>query len=79
MQIVKNEWPKFVSTPQTLFEVPLNGELVYEIPSFIDERELDFEGGDVYVSRDKNKPELYPPFMRYMNATKTIVLKPDQE
>ena len=53
--------------------------MIYEIPQFIDERELDFEGGEVYVSRDKNYPDLYPPFIRYYNATKTIIFKPDQE
>ena len=60
----------------TQFQVPLNGVLEYQVPPIIDERELDFEGGEAYVAADKNHQDLFPEFLSYINSTNTIVLNP---
>lgn len=77
IEVVANNYPDFVTEPETSFAVKVNDVFQYQLPGVVDP-----EGNDepeVYVGYMDQQDDKYPEFLLFNNATNTITLKPNSK
>ena len=62
----------FITYPETSFTLNVGEEFSYELPEFSHR-----DPPKVYIDKMNGTEDKYPPFIKFFNDTKTIVMSPD--